>query len=88
MVGESGGARVGADRVLRVNGHTLRHKGAPHEWRDGRWMRIHDSWEGRALCSCGATSPLLDSDRKRKAWHREHKTKIANVRGNHSGVES
>lgn len=32
--------------------------------------------EGRAVCSCGAYSPLLPSTTQRRAWHRGHKDEI------------
>lgn len=35
---------------------------------------------GHAKCSCGALSEHLDSDAKRKAWHREHKEQVQAAR--------
>lgn len=54
----------------RLAGHTLKHEGKVYGY--NRPVK-----HGRALCSCGADSPALDSDAARKRWHREHK---ANVR--------
>lgn len=31
---------------------------------------------GSTFCSCGAESPVLDSNAKRQAWHRQHKLDV------------
>lgn len=36
----------------------------------------YDARTGRALCECGAESPVLPSTAARKRWHREHKDAI------------
>ena len=49
---------------------------------DGSWYgRIHNEDgsvgnDGHARCSCGAESPHLPSQGKRKAWHRAHKAEV------------
>lgn len=66
----------------RVPGHTLRHEGAPHLVSEtGQTVRVQRGYGGvsgygRALCSCGAMSDLLDSGGQRKAWHRQHKAQV------------
>lgn len=51
----------------RLAGHTLPNEG-----------RVHgdDAPFGRARCSCGEASEVLNSDNARKAWHREHKQEL------------
>lgn len=61
----------------RVSGHTLRYEGAPIE-KGGAWTT---GGSGRAGCSCGAKSPVLDSGGKRKRWHREHKAEVLAAQG-------
>lgn len=60
--------------MTRLAGHELRYEGAPF---NGQRKRIGAGWstsgEGRALCSCGALSPVLPSANQRKVWHRQHK---------------
>ena len=60
--------------VLKV--HSLLAEGAAFEWVDGqpsrvRWNSV--SGTGVGVCSCGATSMIVDSAAKRKEWHRLHK---------------
>ena len=41
---------------------------------------IHEEWgynDGHARCTCGAESPHLTSQGKRRQWHRDHKAEIA-----------
>lgn len=67
-----------------VKGHTLRCEGAPFE-RIAQGGSIYArrlnnggvSGTGRALCSCGATSDVLESGGARKQWHREHKAAVS-----------
>jgi hypothetical protein len=58
---------------VRLAGHTLAREGKPH---DVGGRPSESKWRGRALCSCRATSEVLDTDNQRKRWHREHKTQI------------
>lgn len=67
-----------------VPGHTLVREGAPHAWNGKRYEVTHlkgygTSGEGKGLCSCGATSPVLTSGAARQKWHRAHKEQIAAV---------
>lgn len=59
----------------RLSGHTLYKEGWPCD-SQGQPLRI--KWEGigKAKCSCGELSPVLDSDRQRRQWHRDHKNQI------------
>ena len=66
---------------MRVKGHTLRSEGAAYSrTADGerhtraRWNSA--SGVGYGLCSCGATSDILDSAGLRKRWHRNHKAEV------------
>lgn len=59
--------------VPRIPGHALRREGKPYGKVPGPKGMEH--WPetgplGYALCECGATSEMLDSDRARKDWHR------------------
>jgi hypothetical protein len=70
--------------MVRITGHTLAFEGAAHRWNGRRYERItlhrwSVSGRGRALCSCGEVSPILETGNARKDWHRGHKLKIANV---------
>lgn len=53
----------------RLPGHTLRFEGKVYGYN-------HTVRQGRARCTCGAESLVLDSDAARKRWHREHKDEI------------
>ena len=64
----------------KLSGHVLVGQGIAHEPGDeiehhvcgGLWgNRV-----GYALCECGATSPVLDSDSARRRWHKTHKDEI------------
>lgn len=66
--------------------HTLRNEGAAHVWWHGqpvraRYSRPGTGGGGMALCSCGATSPILPSGNARKRWHREHKAQMREASG-------
>lgn len=71
------------DTSTRLPGHGLLSEGFPYERRQGdeedapSWHRT-DRWvhEGHGVCSCGASSPLLDTDGARKRWHKAHKDEI------------
>ena len=65
----------------RLSGHALWSEGWPVEatpgrgqgWQAGLWR----NGEGRALCECGEMSPVLESARVRKRWHRDvHKPEV------------
>jgi hypothetical protein len=56
----------------RLAGHELWSEGKPIEGRN----RYASPREGRGECSCGALSPTLPSNAKRKQWHRDHKADI------------
>lgn len=56
-------------KALLVKGHTLLFEGQP--------MGYRRTGIGHAKCSCGDCSPELDSNSKRKQWHREHKAQVA-----------
>ena len=64
--------------TARVPGHELRAEGAAHVDRCGRPYResMRLGGTGFAVCSCGARSETLDSNPKRKQWHREHKAAV------------
>lgn len=64
-----------------VKGHGLCCEGAAYSRGEGGQRHIRSRWNstsgvGYALCSCGATSDILDSANLRKAWHREHKVEV------------
>ena len=61
----------------RLAGHALQHEGKPHvPGATSRWVRVYASSSGVALCECGGTSRVLDTDVARKAWHRAHKQDV------------
>ena len=65
-------------RGTRVPGHTLRFEGAPYvQGPDGTWSPAVRTWQGVGMCSCGDHSEVLDSNERRKRWHRGHKSDIA-----------
>lgn len=66
-------------KQLRAKGHTLVAGGKPFD----RWgVRLFpevgpgDRLSGRAMCSCGAMSQSLDSERARIRWHTDHKKEV------------
>jgi hypothetical protein len=67
--------------MSRLKGHTLQSEGAAYYRRDnGAWYRSNiwsTGYPGFGLCSCGASSPFLESATKRKQWHREHKAEVS-----------
>lgn len=65
----------------RLAGHTLRSEGAPFSSIAGHSYQVRTTWTGRGLCSCGARSDVLDSNAKRKKWHRDHKDDIRPAQG-------
>jgi hypothetical protein len=56
-----------------VPGHALVNGGAAYAETSVR--NRYDS-QGHGKCSCGERSPWLDSNAKRKAWHRQHKLDV------------
>lgn len=62
---------------LRVEGHHLVAAGAPftaagtRTSRPGYWTGV--GGPGRAKCSCGLLSDVLDGPAQRRQWHRDHK---------------
>jgi len=63
-------------RNTRVAGHALQAEGRPYQ-PNGEGAHMRAPWYiGYALCSCGATSPELDSDASRKRWHKVHKHEV------------
>lgn len=71
--------------MTRVKGHALRANGAPYLYDE--WMRrytlrpegtvvVVDGNLGRALCECGAVSPILNSRSARRVWHDAHKQDV------------
>lgn len=81
------GSQVGK---TRLEGHALFGEGRPVSWvKDSEHRSVHHIGlktayvdynalrpSGRALCECGAESPVLPSTAARKRWHREHKDAI------------
>lgn len=65
-------------RNTRLAGHALPREGRVQL---GGVIIGDGSGEGRAVCSCGAESPLLPSTRARRKWHRDHKNDISSERG-------
>jgi hypothetical protein len=64
-------------RRTNLPGHALRSEGAAYERGDETaWVKVRSSWTGVALCECGETSLVLESNRKRKAWHGQHKQAV------------
>lgn len=57
-------------------------EGFPYERRQGdeedtpSWHRTRQTREGCGVCSCGASSPVLETDGARKRWHRQHKDQL------------
>lgn len=73
------------DTSSRLPGHGLQSEGKPYVWRQGdeetapSWHRVRypdPAYLGHGLCSCGASSPSLESDGARKRWHKTHKDEI------------
>jgi hypothetical protein len=62
----------------RLPGHTLRQEGGPfvRDRTTGGWYHDLGGWKGVGLCSCGATSEVVDSNNARKRWHAAHKQEI------------
>lgn len=63
----------------RLAGHTLRSEGMPFVWADwgeGYDWRQPSNWTGKGICSCGATSEMLESNNQRKQWHAAHKAAV------------
>lgn len=61
-------------RNTRLAGHGLKREGKPCTAQGGR----APGPSGRALCSGGERSPVLESDGQRKRWHRDiHKPAMA-----------
>lgn len=58
-------------RANRLAGHIL-----PNEGRIFGNGIGYPKAEGRAECSCGATSEVLPSANARKKWHRGHKAAV------------
>jgi hypothetical protein len=64
-------------RRTSLSGHALRSEGKPYErGEEEAWVRVGRSWHGVALCECGETSSVLDSDSRRKRWHVAHKDEV------------
>lgn len=57
----------------RVPGHQMPYEGkaldGPNGWPNRQRV-------GVTFCSCGAQSPVLNSNSKRQAWHRQHKVDV------------
>lgn len=72
------------DTSTRLPGHGLLSEGWPYEWRQGgeedapSWHKSsRRDWAGHGVCSCGAASPLLETNNARKRWHRDvHKPAV------------
>lgn len=78
---------------MRLAGHELQREGAPYVKQGRRtFLANPTSWstsgQGRALCSCGWTSPVLNTGAARKAAHRSHKREMAEVQESGWSVES
>lgn len=56
-------------------GHTLVAEGAPHD-NLGNRLEGGLTGVGRAKCTCGGLSEMLNSTRARQQWHRDHKNQI------------
>ena len=68
----------------RLAGHELRREGAPFAKTPGGGRgryEVRSTNIGQALCSCGVMSDVLDSNTKRKKWHRDHKDDIRRAQG-------
>ena len=57
----------------QIPGHGLRAEGKPGGLYSG-------TRTGPGVCSCGATSEVLESDAARKRWHVQHKADVASHR--------
>ena len=69
----SGSYRGGRGQTL-LAGHTLRHEGQPHAVNERQEVvRVPEGRFGRACCSCGWLSDLVDSNAARKRLHAWHK---------------
>lgn len=63
-------------RNTRLAGHGLQAEGKPYvPGEEELWLRTHQA-VGVGLCSCGATSDVVNSDGARKRWHAEHKQAV------------
>lgn len=61
---------AGHTAVAGAWAHSLDSEGVPR-------LHPHPGGEGRAVCSCGAYSPVLPSQGKRQKWMREvHKPQV------------
>lgn len=69
-------------RRTNLRGHALRSEGKPYKRDDeGRWVRVSfgqftGSGPGVALCECGETSLVLESNAARRRWHARHKDAV------------
>lgn len=67
-----------------VPGHTLKSEGAAFQWDGRRYVRVYH-WgvggKGKGLCSCGATSKVLDSGAARRRWHKAHREAFSSLSG-------
>jgi hypothetical protein len=68
------------DTSARLSGHGLLREGKPWARLGDEWMEVRCGRYGRGRCSCGDSSPVLNSDAGRKRWHRDHKDKIRSDR--------
>jgi hypothetical protein len=67
-------------RMQRVPGHALDPQALARD-EDGNpipmWKQpIRGRAAGRARCSCGEMSPVLDNGPARREWHQEHKLDV------------
>jgi hypothetical protein len=69
---ETGPKRSRVGKTL-VKGHGLRSEGQPYVVDLNKQVVRADGWYGRALCSCGWLSEMLDTNNERKRVHRWHK---------------
>lgn len=62
-------------RNTQLAGHGLWREGMPYMFNPETraWEEVRPGWEGCGLCKCGAYSPVLPSNSKRRQWHRDHK---------------
>jgi hypothetical protein len=73
-------AQTKRDTGSRLSGHVLLSEGAAYSGKSR--VRYHGTGGiGKAMCSCGVSSPVLDSGSKRKQWHREHKEAVRKAGG-------
>ena len=64
-------------RRTAIRGHALRSEGNAYERGDEeRWVRPGARGPAWALCECGETSSVLDSDNARKAGTFSHKDEV------------